>query len=203
MSGSSGASLWKQRPESVDSRASTQALVLVWTENLLFQLFSVHSQKGERDRHENVMHSLRENLQKFLERKVDSAVRGERMAQQTLYEAEAEVEASNWDKRNSDIAVHVESQRFQLHQASRSADQAQRDKISLYGELELRNGLFQEDHAREEFVAKKQIEQDKLELMDCLASREESYDRESINDSDSGIPEQSKFLVRRQRILRS
>ena len=40
------------------------------------------------------MHSLkdRENLFKFLERKVDSAVRGEKMAQQKLYEAEAEVE---------------------------------------------------------------------------------------------------------------
>ena len=72
------------------------------------------------------------------------------MAQQKLYEAEAEVEARNLEKRNSDIAFHeinqeFESQRFQLHQA----DQAQRDKISWYGELELRNGLFQEDHARD------------------------------------------------------
>ena len=74
------------------------------------------------------------------------------MAQQKLYEAEAEVEARNWEKRNSDIAFHeinqeVESQRFQLHRASRWADQAQRGKISLYGEL--RNMLFQEDHARD------------------------------------------------------
>ena len=38
---------------------------------------------------------------------------------------------------------------FQLHQASRWADQAQRErKISLYGELELRNRLFQKDHVR-------------------------------------------------------
>ena len=69
------------------------------------------------------------------------------MAQQNLYEAEAEVEASNWEKRNYDIAFQVinqefESQRFQLFQASRWADQAQRDKISLCGELELRNRLF-------------------------------------------------------------
>ena len=34
-------------------------------------------------------------------------------------------------------------------------------------------------------------------------SREESYDRESINGSDSGITEQNKVLVRRQSILRS
>ena len=66
----------------------------------------------------------------------------------------AEVEARNREKRNSDFAFQeinqdFESQRFQLHQASRWADQAQRDKKSLYGELELRNGLFQENHARD------------------------------------------------------
>ena len=42
---------------------------------------------------------------------------------------------------------NLEPQRFQQHQPSRSADQAQRDKIRLYGELEKRNRLFQEDHA--------------------------------------------------------
>ena len=68
--------------------------------------------------------------------------------------AEAEVEARNWEKRNSDIAFQeinqeFQSQRFQLQQASRWADQAQRNKISLYGELELRNGLFREDHSRD------------------------------------------------------
>ena len=48
-----------------------------------------------------------------------------------------------------EINQELESQRFQLQQASRWVDQAQRDKISLHGELELRNGLFQEDHARD------------------------------------------------------
>ena len=76
------------------------------------------------------------------------------MAQQKLYEAEAEVEARNMEKRKSDIALQeihqeFESQRVQLHQACRWADQAQRDKISLYGELELRNRLFQENHAKD------------------------------------------------------
>ena len=60
-------------------------------------IFSSQS-KGKRDRDTNVVHSLkdRENLQKILERKVDSAVRGERVTQQNLYEAEAEVETRNW-----------------------------------------------------------------------------------------------------------
>ena len=75
----------------------------------------------------------RDNLQKILERKVDSAIQGERLSKK-LYQAEAEIEAKNWEKRNRDHSFH----------ASRLADQAQREKISLYGELELRNRLFQE-----------------------------------------------------------
>ena len=75
------------------------------------------------------------------------------MAQQKLYQAEAEVEARYWEKRNSDNAFHeinqeFESQQFQLHQASRRADRAQRDNVSLYG-LELRKTLLQENHARD------------------------------------------------------
>ena len=64
------------------------------------------------------------------------------------------VEARFWEKRNSDFSFEeinqeFESQRFQPHQASRWADQAQRDKISLYGEMEVRNWLFKEDQARD------------------------------------------------------
>ena len=105
--------------------------------------------KGKRDRDTNAVHSLRDrdNLQKIFER-------GEREAQQRLYQGEAEVEARDWEKRNShyafqEINQEFESQRFRLNEASRWADQAQRDKISLYGELELRNRLFQENHARD------------------------------------------------------
>ena len=68
-----------------------------WTENLWQRRFLVHSRKGK-DRDTNVLHSLedRDNLQNILERKVDSAVRGERVTQQKLYEDEAEVETRNW-----------------------------------------------------------------------------------------------------------
>ena len=57
------------------------------------------------------------------------------MAQRKLYEAEAEVEARNWLKKNSDFAFHeinqeFEPQRLQQHQASRWADQVQRDTIN-------------------------------------------------------------------------
>ena len=100
------------------------------------------------------MHALRDrdNLQKILERKVDLAIQGEE-AQQKLYQAEAEIEAKNWEKRNRDYSFQEINQgfgshRFRLDQASRWADQAQRDKISLYGEFELRNRVFQESHAK-------------------------------------------------------
>ena len=36
-----------------------------------------------------------------------------------------------------------------LQQANQRADQAQRDNISLYGELEMRNGLFRENQAKD------------------------------------------------------
>ena len=97
MLGSLGASPWKQRPELIDSRASIQATgANVDRESVVSTIFSAQS-KSKRDRDQNVVHSLRdiENRQKTLERKVDSAVRGERMDQQKLYEAEAEVEARN------------------------------------------------------------------------------------------------------------
>ena len=72
------------------------------------------------------------------------------MAQQRLYKAEAEVEARNCEKINSDIAFQeinqeFESQLFQLQQANQWADQAQRDKISLCAELEMVNRLFREN----------------------------------------------------------
>ena len=109
-------------------------LVRIWKEKRFFSTLFRSESKGKRDRDQNVVQSLedREHLHKILERKVDLAVRGERIAQQRLYEAEAEVEARYWEKRNSDIAFHeinqeFESHRFQLQQASRWADQAQRD----------------------------------------------------------------------------
>ena len=58
------------------------------------------------------------------------------MAQQTLQEIEAEGEAINWEKGNSDVAFQetnqeFESQRFQVHHPSGWADQVQRDKKSV------------------------------------------------------------------------
>ena len=40
------------------------------------------------------------------------------MAQRRLYEAEAEVEARNWEKRHSDMASHEINQEFDLNDFS-------------------------------------------------------------------------------------
>ena len=83
------------------------------------------------------------------------AVRGEKMALQILqilYKAEADVQVTHWEKRDSDIAPYetnqeVESQRSQLQQANQWADQAQRNKLRLYAELDMRNWLRRENQA--------------------------------------------------------
>ena len=48
-----------------------------------------------------------------------------------------------------EIHRELEPQRLELHQANQQADQAQREKISLCGELELRNRFFQESQAKD------------------------------------------------------
>ena len=85
------------------------------------------------------MQTLRDwqNIHKILERKAELAARGEKLAQQRFFEAGADVKVKHWEERNSDIALfeinqELESQRLQLQQAKQWADQAQRDKISLY-----------------------------------------------------------------------
>ena len=142
---------------------ASRRLVYMWMETLLFQLFLVHIHKRKRDRDQNVLPSSKdsENLQKekSLNGKLTRPSEEREWLSKKLHEAEAEVEATNWAERNSDIAFHetdqeFESQRFQPHQASRRADQAQRDKKAACMEYwNFSNRLFKEDHARE--IAKK------------------------------------------------
>ena len=93
--------------------------------------------------------SDRENLQTYLERKAESAVRGGNAAQKRP--SEADLRYGDQKKRSEmalcEIHRELEPQRLELHQANQQADQPQREKISLCGELELRNRLFQENHA--------------------------------------------------------
>ena len=131
--------------ESVDSRNGIQETRADLDRETVVSTLCRSESNGKRDRDQNVVQSLREteNLHTMLERKAELVVQGEIMVQQKLYEAEAEVEAGYREKRNSDIALReinqeFETQRLQLQQA-----------VSLCGELELRNRLFHENHARD------------------------------------------------------
>ena len=172
MLGSLGASLWKQRPDSVDSRASIQA-TNVDRECVVSTVFSSQFKGRKIEIKTSCIRWLTENLQTVLDPKVDSAVRGERMAQPKLYEADAEVEAGNWHRFSWDQS------RIWISTISATwADQSQRDKISLYGELELRSRLFQDNHARD----CKEIEE--LRRIDCEETdraRQASIDELSVH----------------------
>ena len=154
--------------------------------------------------------SDRQNLHHYMERR--------NAAQNRLSEAEADMEIRRWEQKSSETALYEthqepESQRLQLHQANHWADQAQREKINLCGELEMRNRIDQESHTRtcqeiEEFrriccEETDRARQARIDELIVFASKEESYNCESVSVLNSGFGEQSKILVRCERILRS
>ena len=91
----------------------------------------------------------------------------------------------------------LESQRLELCEANQWADQVQRDKTNLYGELEMRNRLFRENQATacQEIEELRRIcceETDRarqLRIDDLIvhAKGEESHYCESVFASDSRI----------------
>ena len=61
--------------------------------------------------------------------------------------------SESWEQRNSEIALHethppLESQRLQLYHANVWADNAHRERLTLCGEWERRNKLFQESSTK-------------------------------------------------------
>ena len=112
--GSLGKFLWKQLADydCVDRRESIMETCADLDRETVVSILFRPESKAKRDRDQNVVQSLRdrENLHKILERPPELAVRGEKMAQQKLFEAEAEVEARNWEKRNADMALYEVNQ---------------------------------------------------------------------------------------------
>ena len=76
--------------------------------------------KVKRVRDQNVVQTLRDkqNLHKIFERKAELAARGEKVAQQRLYDAEADVEVKQWETRNSDIALYEINPEFESNDYS-------------------------------------------------------------------------------------
>ena len=100
------------------------------------------------------------------------------------------------------------SQRFQLHQARRWTDKAQRDNIRLHGELELRSWVFCDDsrdfHEIEELRRIRRRNRSSWTIKNLWivrAPREQSYDRESIMTQTREFQSKVNSFVRRKRIL--
>ena len=90
-----------------------------------------------------------------------------------------------WELRKSEFALcetrqQHESQRRELLQASQWADQAQRERMNLCGELERRNRLHHESQVKtkrsknyEQFAMKKQLKFEDHNLKNCLCNKKE------------------------------
>ena len=93
---------WKQLADndSVDRRYSIMETCADQDRETVVSILFRPESKAKRDRDQNVVQSLtdRENLHKILERTLELAVRGEKMAQQKLFKAEAEFEARKLGK---------------------------------------------------------------------------------------------------------
>ena len=92
---------------------------------------------GKRDA-SNERATLRDwqDLHEFLERQAQTAILDELNSQSKLTEAESDMEIEEWEG--------IQNLRCMKRHASEWADQAQRERIGLCGELELRNRLYQE-----------------------------------------------------------
>ena len=144
----------------------------MWIENVLFQLFSVHSSKGERSRSKR---------RAFVDRQKISR-------QSLIRKLTRPSEEREWLSRNCmklmlklrqeiDIAFHEinqesESQRFQLHRQISLKETKSACMENWNWEIDSSKTIMQETAKKlknwEELIAKKQIEQDKQALMNCL-----------------------------------
>ena len=93
------------------------------------------------------------DFQEHFERRAQQAILGENSVQRKFFSTEYYMEIQNLERRNSEYALiesqrELEPQRLQLLKANQWADQAQRERIHLCGELDMNNCLHQESYAR-------------------------------------------------------
>ena len=130
-------------------------------------------------------HSLQTHREFYsdLERRAQQALLGENSVQRNLNLIEYDLEIQNSERRNSEYASNesrreLESQRRQILEASQWAAHAQRERIHLCSELEMKNRLYQECYA---------ISSQELEELDCevpnrgLLEGKESHTRVAVD----------------------
>ena len=155
-------------------------------QNLLQQRFVVHCQKGRERESETLTLCIRWKTWKVSKKSLKGKLTrpseerwwlSENCTKLTL-RLRQEIGKREIPAAFQEINQELESQRFQLHQGSRWADQSQRVKISLCGELGLRNRLCQENHAGDchEIEELRRlccalVERDKREVTNCLCNK--------------------------------
>ena len=107
-----------------------------------------HSLQTHRD-----FNSDERDLGEHFERRAQQAMLGENSVPRRLFLKEYKIEIQNSEPRNSEHAMfesqrELESHRRQLLKGNQWADQAQRERIHLCGESEMKDHLHQESYAR-------------------------------------------------------
>ena len=59
------------------------------------------------------------------------------------------MDTRNWERRNADIALCETNRQVESRRKNQWADQAQREKSWLFRELDMRNRVLREDHAKD------------------------------------------------------
>ena len=150
---------------------------------------------------------------KNLKRKLNELFKGNVQLRKD-YLRQSEIDRGEWERRNADIALyettrHLESQRVEPYQANQCADQAQREKSWLLGELDTRNKRLSgrsRKRLRNTWRITKNLlarswKSSSIEVWWVLhATEREYFYSESAFGSDSGIARQCEFLERCTRI---
>ena len=150
---------------------------------------------------------------KTLKRKLNELFKGNVQLRKD-YLRQSEIDRGEWERRNADIALyettrHLESQRVEPYQANQCADQAQREKSWLLGELDTRNKRLSgrsRKRLRNNWRITKNLQarswkSSSIEVWWVLhATERENFYSESAFGSDSGIARQCEFLERCTRI---
>ena len=113
--------------------------------------------RGKRDRELNFVHALRDRdtLEKILERNVDLAIQGEKRGSAKIVSCWSGDWGEEHGKEKSRSFFSRDQSRVWISAISLESrglvgkSGSEREKMRLYGELELRNRLFQKYHARD------------------------------------------------------
>ena len=178
-------------------RASLQETV-VDTETVATVIYSSQS-KGKGKRDQNVVHSLREIISKIsLNGKLTRPYEVRELLSNRIMKLRL-TWRSNIGKREIRMWLFMSLIRsLNLNDFSYNRRIRLKDKISLYGELELRIRLFQENHARDcqeikelRRICCEETDQARRATNEELSMQQHRFDDESDDGPNSGFTEQS------------